>query len=243
MYSINLTGRYTLISQDECQAKFGTSIDPRVWLAAIEVAEIRFAQTVLGYDFYNDFCAQKNITIDNGNIAAYQAIFDAQYPPANTVVLQVGYIVNAIELVTDTNLVALWNNFLWRFIYETVFFIALPKNYTQFSSAGIQKNNPIGSIVGDSKPSNSVGIDLKDIKYLQDRQLLDTVNPLQSALEQYLCVNKALFTLWDNTVCDKYENQDVKKISQKRTTPFIDIYPDECRGNQWQDRDYRSWMD
>jgi hypothetical protein len=243
MYSINLTGRFTLINQDECQAKFGSSIDPRIWLSAIEVAEVRFAQLVLGYDFYNSFCAQKNVVIDSGNIAAYQAIFDTQYPPANTVVLKVGYIVNAIELVTDTDLAALWNNFLWRYIYECVYFIALPKNYTQFSSAGIQKNNPIGSIVGDSKPSNSVGVDLKDIKYLQDRQLLDTVNPLQSAVEQYLCVNKSLFPLWDNSVCDKYEDNDVKKLNNKRTNPFIDIYPDECNRDRWQGSGYYAWMD
>ena len=236
MYSLNLAGRFTLISNDECNAKLGINVDNDKWLSAIEVAELRFVQAFMGYDFYQDFIAQKNVTLTSGNIAGYQTIFDAQYPPAGRVVLQVGQIINAIELVTTPTYVTLWNNFLWRYVYECVFLIALPNNYAQFSSSGVLKNNPMGSIVGDSKPTNSVGIDLKDCKFLQDRQLLDKINPLETIIRQYLCLNLGDYPLYDSKKCEWLNTTELKdNPKQNRVTSFLDIlYKDD--DDNWQNR-------
>jgi len=227
MYAKTYIQKNVLITAAECQYKFGEGIAPEKWNAAIEVAEARFVQPLLGYALYVDLCSKKNVTVTSGNIATLQTIFNTQYPPANSITLAIGDIVNAVELSTMTaDYQALWNNALWTFVYECVYFCALSKNYAQFSTQGIMKNNPVGSVMGDSH-STSVGVSLNDIKWLEDRQLLDRINPLQAQLELYLCVNAAAIPLYDSECnCSEYNPYNKQKV--KRTTSFIDIYPDEC---------------
>ena len=225
MYAVNYIPKNVLITAAECQYKFGAGIAPEKWNAAIAVAEARFIQPLLGYALYSAMCTAKNIAITSGNIAAYQTIFNTQYPPANSIVLQIGNIVNAAELMS-ADYQALWNNALWDYVYECVYLIAMPKNYAQFSAQGMMKNNPVGSVMGDSH-SASVGVSLQDIKWLEDRQLLDVINPLQAQLELYLCINAAAIPLYDSECnCREYNPDNKEKV--KRTTSFIDIYPDEC---------------
>lgn len=225
MYALNNIQKNVLITATECQYKFGKAIAPEKWNAAIEVAEARFIQPLLGYDLYTDICNTKNVEVTTLNIAALQTIFNDQYPPANSIVLQVGNIVNAVELLS-TEYQALWNNALWTYVYECVFLIGLPTNYAQFSASGIVKNNPVGSVIGDTH-SNSVGVSLNDIKWMEDRALLDRINPLQAQLELYLCMNKADYPLYDSVCnCKDYDSKNKEKV--KRTTSFLDIYPDDC---------------
>lgn len=220
MYSVNYINRNVLITSTECAQKFGDAIAPNKWNSAIEIAEARFVVPLLGYDMYIDMCNSKNVTVTSGNISTLQAYFDAQYPPDGTITLQVGNIVNAVELATmSAAYQQLWNMYLYKYVYECVFFIALSSNYAQFTSQGILKSNPVGSVLGDNSTA-SVGIGLKDIKYLEDRCLLDRINPLQTVLEEWLCANKGSYTLYSNSNCNC--------LKSKRTTSFLlDIYDEE----------------
>lgn len=219
MYAINYINRNVLITSAECQQKFGNAISPDKWNSAIEIAEARFVIPLLGWNFYNDLISAKNVVVTSGNIDTLQASINAQYPPDNTIVLSVGMIVNAVELPTMSAAYQnLWNMYLWKYVYECVYFIALSSNYAQFTAQGMLKNNPIGAVIGE-KNTESVGIGLRDVKYLEDRCLLDRINPLQTVLEQWLCTNKGTYPLYV---------KDCEFLKSQRTTPFIlDIYEDE----------------
>ena len=220
MYAINYIQKFVLITASECQYKFGDAISPVKWNSAIEIAEARFVMPLLGYSLYTDMCNAKNIFVTSGNIATLQAFIDAQYSPAGTITLQPGNIVNAAELPSmSAAYQLLWNSNLWKYVYECVYFVALSENYAQFTAQGITKSNPVGSVIGDTH-SNSVGVGLRDIKWLEDRSLLDRINPLQTVLEQFICANKGLYPLYDNSRCECQKT--------KRTTSFLlDIYEDE----------------
>jgi len=229
MYSINPTSRFTLITPDECTAKLPqSSLDSTKWQAAIEIAEARFAIPVLGWDMYTDITNQKNIIINSGNIATYQAIFDTQFGyqidgTTPRVVLVVGQIVNSVDLITTTpSYVTLWNQALWNYVFNAVWFVALTENYSQFTSSGIQKSNPLDSAIG-TVPSQNVGISLADLRYLSDRWVLDRINVLQRYMEQFICKNKPLYPLYPQENCSaKWD----KTGDNLRTTTFIDIYED-----------------
>lgn len=222
MYSLNYIPRNTLITSTECTAIFGNTVSPEKWNNAIEIAEARFVMPLLGYNLYTDICAAKNVVVTSGNISTLQPFFNAQYPAGTgtAVTLAVGNIVNAVELPTmSAAYQTLWNQYLRRYVYECVYFVALSANYAQFSSQGLLKSNPIGSALADSK-TESVGVSLADVKWLEDRSLLDRINPLQTVLEEYLCANKGTYTLYSNSRCEC--------LKSKRTTSFIlDIYNDD----------------
>jgi hypothetical protein len=220
MYAINYIQRNVLITGSECQYKFGNAIAMDKWNSAIEIAEARFVMPLLGWNMYNDMCNSKNVLVTSGNITALQAFIDAQYPPAGSTTLSIGMIVNAVELPTmSAAYQLLWNQYLWKYVYECVYFIALSSNYAQFTAQGMVKNNPVGSVLGD-KSTESVGIGLRDVKYLEDRVLLDRINPLQTVLEQWICTNKSTYPLYDSSRCDCQKS--------KRTTSFLlDIYDED----------------
>lgn len=222
MYAINYIQKNVLITSSECQNKFGGAIDPSKWNNAIEIAEARFVLPLLGYNLYTDMCNAKNVVVTSGNIALLQSYFDAQYTPAGTVTLTVGMIVNAVELPTmSAAYQLLWNSNLWKYVYECVYFVALSANYAQFSAQGIMKSNPIASAIGDTHTA-SVGISLNDVKWLEDRSLLDRINPLQTVLEQFLCTNKGSYTLYDSRRCE-----DCNKKSQRTTSFILDVYDED----------------
>ena len=241
MYAINPTSKFVLISPDECTAKVSNSaLDSKKWQMAIELAEARFVIPLLGYKLYKDICNQKNVIVTNGNIVALQTLFTAQFGTnINTnpnVVLKVGQIVNAVELITATpSYISLWNEALWNYVFNCVYFIAMTENYAQFSSDGLLKNNPIDSAIG-TESAKSVGISLADLRYLNDRWLLDRVNPLQDVCEQYLCANITLYPLYPIQKCEKwgcFNNSSSNNDGEltKRTTTFINIYEDEDNCN------------
>lgn len=231
MYALNPISRNVLITPDECTRKLpNASLDSEKWISAIELAEIRFVIPLLGWNLYNDICAQKNIIVSSGNILALQDIFNNQWgfqPDGATprVILAVGNVVNSIDLVTVSDAYRnLWNQALWNYVFNCVWFTALTENYAQFTSSGVQKSNPLDSSIGTTSASN-VGISLNDLRYLNDRLLLDRINPLQDYVEQWLCINITLYPLYPLGKCSKWN-----KEGTKRTTSFINIYEDEdCR--------------
>jgi len=225
MYSLNLLDRNVLITSDEVIKKVNiTAIDPHVFLSAIEIAEERFVRPVLGFDLYEDMIAQKNVTVDDGNKNSLQPNIQIT-DSAGDYTLQNGDIVNAFELMTNADYQTLWKERLWKFVAECVYFIALTENYAQFTTAGMIKNNPIGSVIGD-KSSASVGIDLKDIKYLNDRQMMDRINPLQASLQEYLCRNRTKYPKYPASNC-----QECKTETTTRNTSWVTgIYDDKKEG-------------
>ncbi len=185
-----------LITPPEVLKKTATNnnLDSGKLLPAIEIAEIRFLlePTVLGFSFYTSLITQKNQLVTATNMADLQAKFNAQ--PGNTVVLKEGDLVNAAEFLSVPNL-ALWNAVLWKYTAECVHYMALTENYSDFSSSGIQKNNPIASAVA-STTAESVGISLADLKYLKNSWLQERIEPLRLALLGYMQGNATNFPIW-----------------------------------------------
>lgn len=213
MYSLNLLDRNVLITADEVVKKVNvSSIDPHKFLAAIEIAEERFIRPLLGSELYEDIIAVKNVVVTDANKATLQA--NITLKDGNGIYqLQNGDIVNALELLSS-NYQQLWKERLWKLTAECVFMVALPENYAQFASAGIIKNNPNPSFMESGSKGQSSGVDLKDIKYLTDKAMIERVEPLKIALQDYLVRNARLFPL--------YPAQKVEECKQQgRKTPWL----------------------
>lgn len=251
MLGINPISRNVLITPDECTAKLAnSSIDSHLWASCIEVAESKFVLPLLGWDMYQDICTQKNVVVTSGNIVALQVIFTAQFgtdPVSGNpkVILTTGQVVNGPEQITTTPAYAtLWNQALWNFTYQCVYALSLPGNYAQFTSSGIQKNNPLDSAIGTTSSAN-VGISLNDLRFLVDNQLLDRINSAQNYLEWYLCANAASYPKYPTDNCEKYLPSTANGSSgliPARASTFINIYEDEDRrgnrtGHRWGDCD------
>jgi hypothetical protein len=235
MYAINPLSRFVLITPDECTVKLpNASLDSTKWIAVIEVAEQRFAMEALGWNLYNDIIEAKNIYVDSGNIASLQTFFTNQFgiDPVTSqpkVILQVGQIVNSIDLpAVSAAYRNLWNQVLWNYVFNSVMLLALTDNYAQFTSSGVQKSNPIDSALGTSTSPN-VGISLKDLQYLNNRQLLDRINVIEKYLNRWLCANITQYSLYPRSKCnsswDYHRNEPIT-----RTTDLVMIYDDvdEC---------------
>ena len=223
MYSINNLPMNVLITSDEVLRFFpGNSIDPNLFTSAIYMTEQRFIIPLLGYDFYTQFCAQKNVLVTSSNIVTLQAYFTSR-----NITLQEGDIVNAIDLVTVTTQNALlWNSVLWPFLAECVKFTAMPSNYVKFTTAGMVKNNPNPAFLDGNASGNSSGASLRDLQYLRDNVLLQNINVMQESLERFLYANKASFPLVPSCVYDKWDCNGNKKEDTRRTG-LVFIYDDE----------------
>lgn len=233
MYSINPLPKNVLITPDEVTRMFNRQIiDGNIWKSAIQIAEERFVRPVLGTAFYDSLCTQKNVIVTTGNITQLQAFFDDSWGEGKKV-LELGQIVNAIELISVTAANAtLWNNYLWKFIYEAVYFTALPEVYAQFSDAGVVKNNPSPTFIDSSAQGTSAGIGLNDLKYLKDDVLLQRISIMQDALERFLCENAASYPLYPkkNHVWDEHGRRQ-----NSRKTGFILMYDEDCNDNYYCD--------
>lgn len=230
MYSINPLSRFTIITPDECTHKLpGVSLDSKKWIAAIELAEIRFVIPLLGYSLYTDICNDKNVYVDSGNIGALQALINTSFSANKNPTLAIGNIVNSPELGSFSPAYKmLWNQALWNYIYNCVYFIALTENYAQFTSSGVVKANPLDSSIGEVAKS-STGISLSDLRYLNDRWLFDRINPLQDYVELTIFNNLSSFPLYPREKCAHRDSD-----GNKRTTSFINIYDeeDDCRNRR-----------
>ncbi len=233
MYAINPNSRFTLITPDECTAKMpNNSLDSSKWKSAIELAEARFVLPLLGHNLYIDICSKKNIYVTYANIDYLQTFFTVQFginPSSGepNVKIALNQIVNAIELPSITEeYLKLWNEALWNFVFNCVYFVALTENYAQFTNSGVQKSNPVDSALGENTSKN-VGISLSDLRYLNDRFLFDRITPLQEYLEQFICYNQGSYPQYTSCNCNKWDKEN--KI--KRNTSFINMYEDEDNGD------------
>lgn len=232
MYALNNLPTNVLISSDEVvYCLSSNSFSPSKINSAIQIAEQQFVIPVIGYNFYQQLISQKNVVVTSGNATSLQATFTALYgdtrPP-----LKLGQIVNAIELSTVyAENALLWNTILWKFVYECVYFVMLTDNYAEFNASGILKNNPAPAFLDSSAAGTSAGIGLHDLKYLRDASLFGRINPMQDALEKFLCINYAQYPLYPNP--DKWDRHGNKTTTRKGS--FINIYADDddcCNDNR-----------
>lgn len=220
MYRLSLLPRKVLISTDEVinQGPTSATPDPRMLLSAIQIAEERFIKPCLGKDLYYDFREQKNVVVTLVNKDYLEDLIDNV-----EVVLAVGDIVNAIELVDNDWYVQLWNEHLWKLIAECVVYIASPTNFSQFTAQGEMTNNPKSiSFEGDGKAAASV--DRKDMEWKLNKMLMDRIDPLIAAMQEWLCDNKLNFPLYKGN-CEK----GTDGISLKRKTPWVHVYDNKPR--------------
>lgn len=91
----------------------------------------------------------------------------------------------------------LWKQYLLPFLSRAVYFVALPEIVLQSGSNGLFLNN--------TEFSNNSGID--GLKFMQDTQLqhLEKRRPF---IIEYLCDNKATFTLFEDKICPCCEETD-----------------------------------
>lgn len=233
MYQRNLISRNVLITPQEVINKTASSqtIDVQKYLSAIEIAEERFIRWALGSDYYDHLIDTKNIEVTTDNISDLQAKINIAYglPPESSnsdSKINIGDIINASENLSIADK-KLWNTYLWKIVAECVHFTALPGNYAQFSSQGILKNNPESSLIGD-KGSTSVGIDLKDAKWLMDKSLEDVINPLLASMHMWLCKNKSNYPKYTK-VCECDEDGIAEAGKTSWVTSIYDDKEGGCR--------------
>lgn len=223
MYALNLTGKPVLITPPEILKKTGTNnnLDSGKLLPGIEIAETRFVQNAdcLGHEFYEAMTAEKNREVTSSNITQLQTLFNNQHTVTTAPILKVGDIVNAAEFLSANSL-KLWVTHLWKYVAECARYVAIPDNYVDFTSEGMQKNNPIGSAI-DTSAQTTVGASLADVKFLMDKWLMERIAPLRDALKHYLDRNADIYPHWRTT-----------SGTGSKKTAYVDlsIYRDQDQG-------------
>lgn len=209
MYRINPLPRQVLITTDEVIALAPTdnSVDPRNILQAISIAEDRFVRQAICKNLYNDFRSLKNVIVTDINKSFLQDLFPTG------VTLNDGDMVNAIELVSNSNYQTFWYEHLWKMVAECVLYIATPTNFSRYTAEGEMINNP-KTIGMDGQGSASAT--LKELQWKMDKMMMDRIDPIIASAQEYLCDNVTLFPFYD---CRKCCNED--GVSYKRKTAWI----------------------
>lgn len=227
MYRINLCGRPVLLTPDEFlfHAASDDTVDTRQVSQNIIIAEERWIAPTLCDGFYEDFCRQKNRLVDGTNqatlLADINASLTAQGKP--TIVLAdipVGTWINAIEFVTDTNYVELWNWYLWKLCTEAVDLTTIVPSWLRHTPQGQQKNNP--AVIGGNGKGSETG-DRKDVQFKIDKFVQDRIDPLIARMELWICKRKSLFPLYTKSC----ESNNPNGLSWKRKTDFVFLNDDE----------------
>lgn len=231
MYRINALNRPTLITTDEVIAKSATDSNPdvRMILQNIELAEERFIANAMGDEFYEDFISKKNTQVTPANQASLLILINASRSgigraPVLITDIPVGTWINAIELVTDTFYVQLWDRFLWRLTAECVDCMTTVPSWLRHTAQGQMLNNP--AIIGSGTESASGSA--KDVKFKIDVQISSRIDPFRERMELWICNKKRsdinAFPLYQK--CECADDQD--GISYKRKTAFVfGIYDDD----------------
>ena len=241
MYRVNFLPRKVLIVTDEVIAMAPTdnNPDPRNIMMAIQIAEDRFIRGAICKDFYNDFRAKKNVAVTDINKEYLESLFEA---PGT--ILTVGSFVNAIEFCSSTYQ-TFWTEYLWKLVAECVLYVATPTNWSRYSASGEMVNNP-KSIAADSG-SGSNSVDLADVKWKMDKLLMDRIDPLIAAMQEYLFDTRGSFPLFNckdfSSFCgDNVGNTSVNNntgISYQRKTACVHgLYDRRHRDNCDRGRDY-----
>ena len=213
MYRINPLMRNVLSTTDEIlfHAPTKHTLDPRTIEQSIIIADESWIREALGNPLYYDFIAAKNKVVTADNLEDFKAKTGNQD-------LQVGDIVNAVEFLSPAYQ-TLWYQHLWKLCAEVVMLIATPEAFVQFGSEGVIHSAP------QSNPlmqGNIVTPGLQSIKYVMDKKVFNRIDPLIAAMQNWICMNKKNYPLYDKQCCKE------DGIANKRKSPFIlDIYGDD----------------
>lgn len=233
MHRINQLYRNVLITPDEVifHAQTKQTLDPRMILNAIIIAEERLIRPALGYDLYTALIDSKNKLVTAGNKATLQAEIQASLPEnSQGTTLSEGDIVNAMEYLSAENL-TLWKQHLWKLTAECVMLAAMPESYVQYASEGVIHTAPTSSPL--SSPGSAVTPELRSVKWVMDKKMMDRIDPLREAMHQWLCKQKkadetkyALYT----KACDC----DVDGVAYKRKSDIVlGVYDDADIDDAW----------
>lgn len=231
MYRLNQLKRNVLITTDEVifHAPTKHTLDPRMIEQSIIIAEERLIRPALGYELYEAIRAEKNLVITAGNKAAQESLINSSLPSGSaTVTLAEGDIVNAQEyLSADYKL--LWNEILWKLTAESVMLLATPEGFIQTGSEGPVHNQPAS---GPMTTAGMVTPELRAIKWLMDKKMMDRIDPLREAMHLWICkqkdANRSKYPLYT-----KYCDCNADGVAYKRKTDIIlgaydDDETDDC---------------
>jgi hypothetical protein len=225
MASYNPLHRKVLITTPEVvfHAPTQHTLDPRTIQQAIIIAEERFIRPAIGDDFYESLIEQKNVVVTSENMASLQTKINQGQPVGTVPVLVAGNLVNDLDGLNDVNK-ALWYQHLWKLTAECVLFVAFPDGFVQFASTGLVHSNPPANAMLTSQ-SNLTTPELRSVKWMMDKKLMDRIDPLLDAMHTWIC-KKGSYALY-NKPCDC----DSKGTPYKRKTDIIlGLYDDEEGG-------------
>ena len=225
MYRLSQLPRKVLITTDEVinQGATDNNADSRMLLSAIQIAEERFIKPVLGKELYYDFRNKKNVVVDTIN-KTYLTDLINEANDSEDIVLKEGDIINAIELVDNEWYKTLWYEHLWKLDAECVVYIASPTNYSRFTASGEMENNP-KAITNEGQGAATV--DLDKMKWKMDKMLMDRIDPLIAAFDEWMYDSMGYFPLYKNY--NLWNRND--GVSVKRKSPWIHgIYNDRRNG-------------
>lgn len=225
MVRLNPLLRNVLITNHEVifHAPTQHTLDPRSIQQAIIIAEERFIRPALGEDLYEEMVSQKNLLITSANMSAQQILLNTSMAGMQNIpTLKEGDIVNNESGLSENNR-TLWRQHLWKLTAECVLFVAFPDGFVQFASSGIVHNNPPANAMMTSQ-NNLTTPELKSVRWMLDKKLMDRIDPLMEAMHRWLC-KKGTYPLYDKA-CDC----DAKGVAYKRKTDFIMGLYDEEEG-------------
>lgn len=216
MYRINNLSRNVLITTDEVVAQVAMDENPAITVLeqSIIVAEERFIKPAICRDLYEAIRTAKNITVTDANKAALSS--------QSSINLNSGQILNAIELVTDPNIIILWNEYLWKLTAECVVYIATIPNWSRFSASGQMVNNP--KTITDG--TGAASVDLLELKYKITKTQQDVIDPLIASMKEFLAINFGKYPLFNchRDLCEVYSPERNAGVSVARKTSWIHVY-------------------
>lgn len=230
VYRVNPLPRKVLITSDEVIKMGPVSNDPGVQKLddAIIIAEERFMKKLMCKSFYYEFRDAKNkiVTADN------KAALEAQVNVGNSgepIVLEVGEMINAIEFVQDDNWKEWWFEFGWKILAECVVYVASPVNWIRYEAQGMMQNNP-KSVAITNDGQGAASAELKDVRWMMDKMLMDRIDPLIEASHEWLCDHKGSFPGYNCKRC--HCDDDGNGVSWQRKSPWVHgVYDKKKKGH------------
>lgn len=204
MYALNELQRNVLITVPEIMFHAPTkhTLDQRMIEQSIIIAEERFIRPEIGSAMYDDIVDQKNVLVTSGNLAALET--------ASELDLTEGQVINALEQL-NPSYQSLWKQYLWKIVAECVLISAYPEGFAQFGSAGVVHTSPPAGLM---VTSGEVVPLLQTVKWALDKKIQDRVAPLINSMNDYICNNKANYTLYGKT-CPEVNCNGTKEEKSK----------------------------
>lgn len=170
---------------------------------------------------YEELIQLKNKTVTVANQAGIlveinTALTAAGKKPIAVTEIPVGTIVNAIEWVTNTDYIELWNRFLWKLTAEAVDMLTTVPSWLRHTAQGQQKNNP--EVIGGNGQHAVTG-DRKDVQFKIDIQMQERIDPLIGRMQQWICERKDKFLTYTHP-CSKETNNDGVSVLRKTDWVF-----------------------